>query len=109
MKEFMNNELFKGNWNQFKGKIKEKWGKLTDDEITQINGKRDQLLGRLQKRYGWEKERAEAELKRFEDSLEEDTRKYNREYFREEGRGGEQRGYSDTMDDEDNQRKRKVK
>jgi uncharacterized protein YjbJ (UPF0337 family) len=65
----MNNEMFKGKWNQIKGKIKEKWGKLTDDELARINGKRDQLLGSLEEKYGWERQRAEDELKRFESSL----------------------------------------
>ena len=41
-----------GNWKQTKGKIKEKWGKLTDDDLTQINGKREQFEGKLQERYG---------------------------------------------------------
>ncbi|MCA3182658.1 MAG: CsbD family protein, partial [Cupriavidus sp.] len=51
---------------QAKGKIKEKWGKLTDDDITVINGKRDQLAGRIQERYGYTKERAEEEMKAWE-------------------------------------------
>ena len=41
-----------GNWKQTKGKIKEKWGQLTDDDLTTINGKRDQLEGKIQERYG---------------------------------------------------------
>jgi uncharacterized protein YjbJ (UPF0337 family) len=41
-----------GNWKQFKGQVKEQWGKLTDDEIDQINGRRDQLEGKIQERYG---------------------------------------------------------
>ena len=41
-----------GNWNEFSGKVKQQWGKLTDDDLTQINGKRDQLEGKLQERYG---------------------------------------------------------
>jgi uncharacterized protein YjbJ (UPF0337 family) len=41
-----------GNWKQVKGKVKEKWGKLTDDDLAAINGKRDQLEGRIQERYG---------------------------------------------------------
>jgi uncharacterized protein YjbJ (UPF0337 family) len=45
-----------GNWKQAKGKIKEKWGQLTDDDINQINGKRDQLEGRIQERYGLAKD-----------------------------------------------------
>lgn len=64
----MNNDQFKGQWNQFKGKIKEKWGKLTDDDMRQIDGKRDQLIGKLQSRYGYEKQRAEDELCRWEQS-----------------------------------------
>ena len=41
-----------GNWKQFKGKVKEQWGRLTDDDLTQINGNRDQLEGKIQERYG---------------------------------------------------------
>ncbi|NJM33654.1 MAG: CsbD family protein [Rhodomicrobium sp.] len=41
-----------GNWKQFKGQVKEQWGKLTDDEIDQIGGQRDQLEGKIQERYG---------------------------------------------------------
>jgi uncharacterized protein YjbJ (UPF0337 family) len=55
-----------GKWEQAKGKIKEKWGKLTDDDMTVINGKRDQLAGRIQERYGYTKERAEEEMKAWE-------------------------------------------
>ena len=44
-----------GNWKEVKGKVKEKWGKLTDDDLTAISGKRDQLEGRLQQRYGFAK------------------------------------------------------
>lgn len=62
----MNKDQFQGNWKQLKGKIKEKWGKLTDDEITEINGKREILLGKLQNKYGLAKERAEEELSQFE-------------------------------------------
>jgi uncharacterized protein YjbJ (UPF0337 family) len=54
-----------GNWKQAKGKVKEKWGKLTDDDLTTIAGKRDQLAGLLQERYGYEKEQAEKELDEF--------------------------------------------
>lgn len=61
----MNKEQFEGNWNEMKGKIKEKWGKLTDNEITEINGKYDQFLGLLQKRYGYSKEVAEDELRNW--------------------------------------------
>jgi uncharacterized protein YjbJ (UPF0337 family) len=50
-----------GNWEQLKGKVKEKWGKLTDDDLDVIEGKRDQLVGKLQEKYGFSRERAERE------------------------------------------------
>ena len=49
----MNWDQITGDWKQFKGKVKEKWGKLTDDELTTVAGKRDQLAGLLQERYGY--------------------------------------------------------
>ena len=55
-------DRIEGNWKQFTGKVKEKWGDLTDDEITQINGKREQLEGALQKRYGYAKDKARDEV-----------------------------------------------
>jgi uncharacterized protein YjbJ (UPF0337 family) len=58
----MNTDQIQGNWKQLKGKIKEQWGKLTDDDLTAINGRKDQLLGKLQERYGYTKEQAEREL-----------------------------------------------
>lgn len=45
-----------GNWKQATGKIKEKWGQLTDDDLAQINGQRDQLEGKIQQRYGLAKD-----------------------------------------------------
>src|SRR5690606_4328274 len=51
-----------GNWKQIKGKIKEQWGKLTDDDLDQIAGKRDQLEGKIQERYGIEKDRVRREV-----------------------------------------------
>ena len=51
-----------GNWKQVKGQVKEKWGKLTDDDLTVINGRRDQLEGTLQKHYGYAKEQAKIEI-----------------------------------------------
>jgi uncharacterized protein YjbJ (UPF0337 family) len=61
----MNWDQIKGNWMQFQGKVKEKWGKLTDDDLTTINGKRDQLVGVLQQKYGYAKSQAEQELDDF--------------------------------------------
>lgn len=51
-----------GNWKQFKGKVKEKWGELTDDELDQINGNREQLEGRIQERYGIAKDQAKKDI-----------------------------------------------
>jgi len=65
----MNWDTLQGNWMKVKGKIKEKWGKLTDDDLTAINGKRDQLAGKLQERYGYAKEKAEKELDEFANTL----------------------------------------
>lgn len=58
----MNKDQMEGNWLQFKGKVKEQWGKLTDDDLDVIAGKRDQLAGKIQERYGLTKEEAEKQL-----------------------------------------------
>jgi uncharacterized protein YjbJ (UPF0337 family) len=65
----MNWDQIKGDWKQLSGKVKEKWGKLTDNDLTTIAGKRDQLAGLLQQRYGYAKEQAEKELGEFIDGL----------------------------------------
>jgi uncharacterized protein YjbJ (UPF0337 family) len=65
----MNWDQIAGNWKQLTGRAKEKWGKLTDDELTTIAGKRDQLAGLLQQKYGYAKEQAEKELDEFSRSL----------------------------------------
>ncbi|MES2786781.1 MAG: CsbD family protein [Pseudomonadota bacterium] len=61
----MNHDRIEGNWKQFKGKLKERWGKLTDDDIDVISGKRDQLLGRIQERHGIAKEEASRQIDAF--------------------------------------------
>jgi uncharacterized protein YjbJ (UPF0337 family) len=58
----MNWDQVAGNWKQAKGKVKQQWGKLTDDDLTLIDGKRDELAGRLQERYGYAKDEAEKEI-----------------------------------------------
>jgi len=63
----MNEDIISGNWKQFKGNVREQWGKLTDDDLDVIAGQRDQLLGKLQERYGIKKDEAERQLKEFED------------------------------------------
>jgi uncharacterized protein YjbJ (UPF0337 family) len=62
----MNSDRIEGNWKQFKGKVKEQWGKLTDDDLDVIAGKRDQLLGRIQERHGVAKDEAETQIKNWE-------------------------------------------
>jgi uncharacterized protein YjbJ (UPF0337 family) len=58
-----------GNWKQFKGKVKARWGDLTDDELDVIDGRREELLGKIQKAYGIGKDEAERQLRDFERSL----------------------------------------
>ena len=58
----MNWDRIEGSWTELKGKVKEKWGQLTDDDLEQAAGRRDQLIGALQRRYGYERDRAEREL-----------------------------------------------
>jgi uncharacterized protein YjbJ (UPF0337 family) len=61
----MNEEQVKGNWKQITGQIKEKWGKLTDDEVTQAEGRTDYLAGRVQEKYGQAKDEALKEVNEF--------------------------------------------
>jgi uncharacterized protein YjbJ (UPF0337 family) len=61
----MNWDRVEGNWKQFKGKVKEKWGDLTDDDLNVIDGKKDQLAGKLQERYGYGKDKAQQEVDEF--------------------------------------------
>ncbi len=63
----MNSDIFEGNWKQFKGNILEQWGKLTSDDLDAAAGRRDQMIGKIQERYGIAKEEAETQLKSFEE------------------------------------------
>ncbi|MBK4765265.1 MAG: CsbD family protein [Pantoea sp. Brub] len=63
----MNKDKLSNNWNQSKIKIKEKWNKLTDDDIQCIEGRRDLLMEKIKKRYGYSKDEAEKEIKSWED------------------------------------------
>jgi uncharacterized protein YjbJ (UPF0337 family) len=58
----MNWDMIEGQWKQVKGNARETWGKLTDDDLDVVAGKRDQLVGRVQERYGYERDRAEQEV-----------------------------------------------
>jgi uncharacterized protein YjbJ (UPF0337 family) len=59
-------EKIKGSWNQTKGAVKEQWGKLTDDDLLEIEGRRDQLIGKIQVRYGYTREQAEESVGSWE-------------------------------------------
>ena len=59
-------QKIKGSWNQTKGAIKEQWGKLTDDDLMEIQGRREQLVGKIQTRYGISHEEAEAQVSGWE-------------------------------------------
>lgn len=61
----MNSTTMGGNWKELKGKIKEKWGKLTDDDLKVVEGKQEQLAGILQQRYGYAKEQAKKDVDDF--------------------------------------------
>ncbi|MEX1108158.1 MAG: CsbD family protein [Dongiaceae bacterium] len=61
----MNQDQIAGQWKQLKGKVKAQWGKLTDDDLTRIEGKQEELVGRVQERYGIEREEAEKQVKDF--------------------------------------------
>ncbi len=60
----MNDDMLQGNWKQLKGQVRNWWGKLTDDDVDQIAGNREKLVGKLQERYGYTKEQAEREVDR---------------------------------------------
>jgi uncharacterized protein YjbJ (UPF0337 family) len=61
----MNRDTLMGQWKQLKGNVKARWGKLTDDDLTQAEGNYDVLVGRLQERYGYTREKAEQEIDDF--------------------------------------------
>tara|TARA_Y100000768_G_scaffold242385_1_gene183619 strand:- start:671 stop:871 length:201 start_codon:yes stop_codon:yes gene_type:complete len=61
----MNNDQFEGKWKEMKGKVQQKWGKLTDDDMDRIEGKRTELEGRVQERYGRTKDEAKREVDDF--------------------------------------------
>lgn len=61
----MDEDIFKGKWKEIKGKVKQKWGKLTDDDVTQMQGSYEELAGKLQKTYGYQKDQAKKEIDNF--------------------------------------------
>jgi uncharacterized protein YjbJ (UPF0337 family) len=66
----MNEDILKGKWLQVRGDVKKTWVKLTDDDLTQIDGHKDKLIGVLQERYGYNHQRASQEYDRFNKELE---------------------------------------
>ena len=60
-----NRDVLTGNWKQIRGKVKQTWGKLTDNDLTQIEGRFDELAGLVQERYGYTREKAEKEVTDF--------------------------------------------
>lgn len=62
----MNKDILQGKWTQLKGDAKLKWGKLTDDDLDQISGSRDKLVGKIQERYGKGREEAEKEIENWQ-------------------------------------------
>jgi uncharacterized protein YjbJ (UPF0337 family) len=67
----MNTDVLEGNWKQLRGRIKEMWGKVTDDDLDRIDGRTERLMGLLQEKYGYARDKAEAEIRRLSSS--EDT------------------------------------
>ena len=63
----MNDDVLGGLWKQLKGQVKQQWGKLTDDDLDTISGHKDEVIGLVQERYGWEREKAEMEVNDFFD------------------------------------------
>jgi uncharacterized protein YjbJ (UPF0337 family) len=82
----MNWDRVEGNWKKLKGKVREQWGKLTDDELDVIAGRREALSGRIQEIYGVTKDEAERQILQFEDSLQQDRATRTDKPSRDEGR-----------------------
>src|SRR5580700_4405330 len=88
-REAMNWDTVKGDWKQFQGKVKEQWGKLTDDDLKRIEGRRDQLAGAIQQRYGIEKDEAEKQVAAFEHTCEHGHGEQNRPQTHEKKDAGQ--------------------
>ena len=70
----MNWDTIEGQWKQFKGRAKQAWSKLTDDDLANLNGKREQLAGKIQERYGMKKDEAERAIDDWVKRLDNDPR-----------------------------------
>jgi uncharacterized protein YjbJ (UPF0337 family) len=69
----MNSDQLKGKWKQVKGSVKERWGKLTDDDLDVIDGQHDQLIGTIQERYGIAREAAQKQVEEWDANIARDT------------------------------------
>jgi uncharacterized protein YjbJ (UPF0337 family) len=67
MEDPMNSDISEGKWRELKGSVKEKWGKLTDDDLLEVEGQLDKFCGKMQKLYGMSRQDAEQEFNRFKD------------------------------------------
>lgn len=65
----MNKDIIEGKWSQLKGKMREKWGKLTDDDLDVAEGNSDYLAGRLQERYGMARDKVKEQIRAFADAV----------------------------------------
>lgn len=84
----MNWDQLEGKWKQYSGKVKEKWGKLTDDDLDVVRGRRDQLIGKIQERYGIVRQEAEKQVDEFAHSFpSEDSTQEIREREKKRGAG----------------------
>jgi len=72
----MNSDQMKGKWKQMKGSVKERWGKLTDDDLDVIDGQHDQLVGKIQERYGIARDAARQQVDDWNASLEQNNREF---------------------------------
>jgi uncharacterized protein YjbJ (UPF0337 family) len=72
----MNKDIISGKWTQLKGKMQAKWGDLTDDDFDVAEGNAQYLSGKLQERYGWDRDRAEKEVKDFDEALRKEYKDY---------------------------------
>lgn len=65
----MNRNIFEGKWTELKGQIKQVWGKLTDDDLTQIEGNQEEIFGKLRKHYGYSEDEAKRAVKDFQNQI----------------------------------------
>jgi len=104
----MNTDVLRGKWNQMKGQVKSKWGQLTDDELMQINGDKDKLIGKLQQKYGRTKDEISREVESFFKQF--DTQSTTQKTGTGQRVGGQDSGDEPSLhqDDRSTERKRKI-